>query len=183
MHNCINPYEQCLEYTTEHFLLRLVRMSDAEDLLACYGDPKAAPLFNKDNCHHDFICQTVEDVEGYIAFWLKEYGWQGYVRFAVVDKSTQKAVGTLEIFARKPDDPVYGTLGVLRMDLASSYERRAVAGELLQVSEEHFYADFHFDRMLTKAVPEAAERIAVLEERGFTRVPDGTMPFGDYYVK
>ena len=44
-----NPYKDCPMYETQNFIFRLVSEEDAEDLLACYSDPKAQGLFNIDN--------------------------------------------------------------------------------------------------------------------------------------
>ena len=49
-----NPYEKCPAFETAHFLLRLVRLEDTEDLLKCYSDPNAQALFNADHCTSDF---------------------------------------------------------------------------------------------------------------------------------
>ena len=46
MDKILSPYEQCLVITGNAFELRLVSMGDAADLLRCYSDPKAQPLFN-----------------------------------------------------------------------------------------------------------------------------------------
>ncbi|MDR0270514.1 hypothetical protein [Paenibacillus sp.] len=99
-----NPYEKCPIYESEHFCVRLVEEKDAEDLLMCYSDPASAELFNTDNCHHDFICRTSSEVEGYIQYWLEEYRGKGFVRFSVIDKLDEKAVGTIEMFVRKEKD-------------------------------------------------------------------------------
>ena len=48
-------------------------------------------------------------------FWLDAYknGW--FVRFTVVDKSTQKAVGTIEMFRRAGATDTFNNCGVLRL--------------------------------------------------------------------
>jgi len=56
-------YKDCPQYDAGRFLLRLVTMDDAPDLLCCYGDPKAAPLFNSDNCTSDFIYRTLREMQ------------------------------------------------------------------------------------------------------------------------
>ena len=40
----MNPYENCPIYENENYLLRLVELSDAPDLLLVYSDEKAVPF-------------------------------------------------------------------------------------------------------------------------------------------
>lgn len=89
----MSPYENCPVYETKHFTLRLVKMEDAEDLLRCYGDRKAVARMNADNCGTDFYFGSLDEMKEYISFWLREYAQGAYVRFAVVDKETGRAVG------------------------------------------------------------------------------------------
>jgi len=153
------PYEKCPEFETQHFALRLVSETDAEDLLVCYSDPKAQALFNTDNFAHTCSFHTVEEMANCIRFWLMEYAQGAYVRFSIVDKSIQKAVGTIEMFGTE--------LGVLRIDIASDYENKTNLKELLDVCLEHFYGLFQVHTMATKAAPLAAERIKALREADF----------------
>lgn len=160
-----NPYVKCPVLETEHFILRLVRMDDAQDLLACYSDPKAQALFNADNCNSDFCWYTIEELSYYIAFWLKAYEKEEFIRFTIVDKALGKAVGTIEMFGMVG---VYQSpLGVLRLDICSEYERFEFLDELLSLCVREFFPLFGVDEIRHKAIPAAADRIQVLQKLGF----------------
>lgn len=179
-----NPYVQCPTYETGRFIFRLVREADAEDLLSCYADPAAARIFNSDNCTSDFVYHTLEEMITCIHFWLKDYQKQGYVRFAVVDRQTGKAVGTLECFAKPQPFQVLGMVGVLRVDLGSAYETRDAIAEILEMVEAHFFAIFGVDTLITKSVPEAQQRGLALMDKGYQKLLDNpVMPFSDYYFR
>lgn len=179
-----NPYQTCPVYIGGRFTLRLVTLDDAADLLTCYADPAAAPIFNSDNCTSDFVFSTVEAMERCIRFWLADYACAGYVRFSIVDRGTGRAVGTVECFARPGEDADYGRTAMLRLDLPSRYETREDISELLGLLEAHLYEDFGVESVLTKAIPAAVERVAALRAAGFVPV-EGTeiISYGDYYIK
>ncbi|ASA22497.1 GNAT family N-acetyltransferase [Paenibacillus donghaensis] len=175
-----SPYEQCPSYETERLLLRLVKESDAKELLECYADPDAAALFNADNCPHNFICHTVEEMTNYITYWLEEYAGRGFVRFSVIDKQTQTAVGTVEMFSHAQLQKT----GVMRIDLKSEAEKAELLTELLKLASSHFFTAFDVKHILTKAVPKATVRIDALLRSGYTAVQDNAvLPFADYYMK
>lgn len=54
-----NPYQKCPVYETSSFLLRLVQLDDAKDLLACYSDRRAVANMNADCCTSDFYYETL----------------------------------------------------------------------------------------------------------------------------
>ena len=156
-----NPYKQCPVYKSANFTLRLVSEEDAQDLLTCYGDPKAQMLFNTDGFATECKFTKPEEMLSCIKFWLKEYSQEAYVRFAVVDNGTNKAVGTIEMFGGN------GSVGILRIDLGSEYEKQSLLGQLLDIAVKYFYALFDVDCIATKAVPEAVTRIYLLQSIGF----------------
>lgn len=155
-------------YESENFLLRQVKKEDAPQLLRCYSDTAAVALMNDDNCRRGFLCNTLEDMESYIDIWQGE----DYARPAVIDKRTGEAVGTLEIFG--------GETGVLRVDLRTDYERPEVLRELYALAVERFPKDFPMGAVVTKAVPEASARRAVLAELGFSG-PERFREYEGYY--
>ena len=160
-----NPYKNCPVYETQNFILRLVSEDDAEDLLSCYSDPKAQEHFNIDNFPTDCKISTTEEMLKYIKLWLMEYEQEAYVRFAIVDKSTNKAVGTIEMFGMVGK---YKTdTGVLRIDIASIYEKAVFLKELFLVCVEKFYVLFEVNGIATKAIDHAVERINALTELSF----------------
>ena len=160
-----NPYTKCPTLETENFTLRLVRIEDAVDLLKCYSDPKAQELFNSDNCLYGFRIQTLEDMRNCIDSWLKEYEQQSFIRYAIVDKSLDRAVGTIEMFGMLGQ---YKTpQGVLRLDIYSEYEKSSFLEELLMLCAKDFFILFGVEQIITKAVPVASDRVKILSEIGF----------------
>jgi [ribosomal protein S5]-alanine N-acetyltransferase len=177
------PYQKCPVYETEHFLFRLVQLEDAQDLLDCYSDPMSALIFNSDNCSNDFVYQTVEEVRNMIGFWLDEYALGYYVRFSIIEKSSSRAVGSVECFAKQEIFPDYGRGGLLRIDLASRHETETDLAEILCMVNNHFYDCFKVDSIITKAIPAAIHRTAALHDNGYTALKNQTIvPYDDYFV-
>ncbi len=178
-----NIYEECPTFETTHFLFRKVQIEDAEDLLSCYSDVKAAELFNSDNCTSDFVYTTLEKMKNCISFWLEEYINKQYIRFAIVDKVIRKTVGTIEIF-NKGNFDYLKNVGILRLDLCSEYEKDSYLSEILQMISKHFYLALGLENIMTKAIPKATTRIAALTNEQYYPVHRHTvMPYEDYYIR
>lgn len=167
-----DPYVRCPELKTEHFLLRLVRFDDAGPLLHCYGDPKAQALFNADNCQSDFCFHTEAEMGENIDFWLKAYQARAFIRFAIVDQVRAVPVGTIEMFGGENES------GILRLDLAASYEKQNFIQELLEVCIRDFYLLFQVAEIRTKLPALAEERTAVCRTLGFC-----PQEKGDYWTR
>lgn len=173
-------YETCPQFSSEHFLLRQTCMDDCADLLKVYSDPAAVPIFNSDNCTGDFYMTKPEDMANCIRFWLDEYAMRYYVRWSILDRASNCAVGTIELFNRD------GT-GLLRLDLRSDYETGDAITEILSLLLPRAYRLFSCDSITTKIPPCAQARLAALEAMGFRPSPvplyghDGRA-YGDYYV-
>lgn len=179
-----SPYEECPKYESEYFTVRLVERDDATDLLDCYSDPKSAPIFNSDNCTSDFIFKTVEEVSEAISYWIFEYEQGNYVRFSLIDRKRNKAIGTIEIFAKEKPYEGIGTAGILRLDLASQYEKTDYIEDILQLINDNFFADFDIENILTKAVPSAEVRLKALQNDRFIPSSRGTIvSYDDYFIK
>ena len=168
-----DPYIKCPEYNSDHFRLRLVSMDDAEDLFLCYSDPQAQEIFNSDNCTSDFKCSTIEHMRAYMEGWLDAYKNRGFIRYSIIDKKTDKAIGTIEIFG----GPLGGKrteFGVLRIDIRYEYENEEALAELFRISDSFFY-DVNTEQFITKAIPEAVHRINALTQNGYvpTLMGDG----------
>lgn len=183
----MNVYEHCPERSNERFLLRLVSESDREDLLKVYSDPASVPLFNSDNCHgDDFYYQTSERMAQAIEMWLWSYdnGW--FVRWSIIDKGAEQAVGTIELFLR-PSEDSYDGCGVLRLDLRSDYENEADITDILSLILPPAFGWFGCEAIITKAKPMAEKRIRALTQMGFVSSDeplighDGTA-YGDYWI-
>ena len=107
-------YEQIPVMESEKFLLREIEDGDADDLLKVYSDKDAVPLFNSDNCVNGFYYTSIEEMQDTIAFWKREYKNRYYVRWAIIDKNANCAIGTIELFNRKAKD-YFNNCGLLRL--------------------------------------------------------------------
>ncbi len=159
------PYHNCPTIETDHFIFRLVNKNDAEDLLKCYSDPKAQELFNCVNCSSDFRFNTIDEMNEMINYWLIDYSQQAYVRFSIVDKSTKRAIGTIEIFGKIGQYKV--DRGVLRIDVESGYENKAALFEIINMCVENFYLLFGLKEIATRIIPKAADRIDAFTKNDF----------------
>ena len=156
-----DPYEVCPVLETARFMLRLVAMDDAADLMACYSDTATQELFNADNCSSDFRYATVAEMADCIQSWINAYQARNFIRFAIIDKEISRAIGTIEMFSSGN----FG--GVLRLDIASAHETEACLTELVSLCIAEFHDMFQVKRMVTKAIPAAVERVRVLQTLGF----------------
>jgi len=161
------PYDVCPEFETKSFVLRLVSENDAEDLLVCYSDPKAQAVFDSDNFISNLWYKTVDEMADCIRFWLAEYKQQRYVRFSIVDKTTKKAVGTVEMFKIKEHLNDYSD-GVLRIDIASEYETTAYISEILNIANTEFYTLFEIEFIVMKGRPVERSRVCALVAAGYS---------------
>ncbi len=176
------------ELDGKRFKLRGVRSDDSEALFEVYSDEKAVPFFNGDNCHgDDFHYTTKKRMNEAVEFWLWSYEKRYFVRWAIADKSSDRAIGTIELFHRDSDRDVYDNCGLLRLDLKSEYETRDAIAEILSLVCPPAFDLFYCDKIATKIKPFAAERLAAAKSAGFTPSPapligdDGTEYF-DYYI-
>ncbi len=183
----LNVYENVPKFENENFLLRMVSNSDIDSLLKVYSDKKSLPFFNSDNCHGDtFYYDTMEKMEKAIEFWLYSYQEKYFVRWSIIDKSTNKAIGTIELFHRDANDYFTNT-GLLRLDLASDYEKESIIEDILNLIISDTYELFYCDKIATKAISTAIERIQALRNCGFISTDnvliggDGTK-YHSYYV-
>lgn len=174
-----DPYDICPVYESRQFMLRLVLPEDAEDLLVCYSNPEAQPIFNSDNCTSDFLYSSLDDMKRCIEEWIDAYKKKDYTRFSIIDKQNNKAVGTVEIFGSDENQGY----SVLRIDILPQYENQEHLNELLCIADS-FFLDFGCYRIVTKAIPEAAERIKALTKHGYTHYPENDeWKRKDYYIK
>ena len=183
----IDIYDFCPKYSGMKYNIRLVEKNDCDDLLKVYSDEKSVPLFNSDNCYgDDFYYTTRERMSAAIEFWIDKFKKKEFVRFTIVDNKKDEAIGTIELFVRSAND-AFSDCGVLRLDLRSDYENET---EIIRIMRPIFYRAFNLfkcERFITKAKPEASERIRALKSFGFEPSEDklighdGTR-YGDYYV-
>jgi [ribosomal protein S5]-alanine N-acetyltransferase len=176
-------YEKCPSYINELISLRQTNEGDAIELMDCYSDDKAVPLFNSDNCNGDnFHYKTVERMKQAIEFWNFSYKRKYFVRWTIIFNETNEKIGTIEMFHRNADDE-FNHYGVLRIDLKSKYEARSVINEILDIAEERFFELFDVHAILTKAIPLASERIEALLQKGYQPLNKKLLVYDDYFVK
>lgn len=177
----MNIYETCPVLENERFLLRLVREEDCADLLKVYSDTAAVPLFNSDNCNgDDFHYATMERMMQGMGFWIWSYenGW--FVRWSILDKQENCAIGTVELCGAER--------GILRVDLRSDYECQDMLEQIFAMVAAPAFEWLGCKELITKAKPIAAQRIRVLTQLGFVPMEepltghDGTK-YGDYFIK
>lgn len=182
----MDVFEQCPQLSTDRFHLRQVEVGDSADLLKVYSDKTAVPIFNSDNCTGDFYITEIQDIERMIEFWLYEYGKRWYVRWSIIDKASNCAVGTIELLYRTSGD-FFNHMGLLRLDLRSDYENEETITELLSALLPCAYGWFSCDAITTKAPACAGRRIRALEKLGFQKSEellyghDGRA-YGNYYI-
>lgn len=162
----IDVYEQIPVMENEKFLLREIEDGDAEHLLKVYSDKNAVPLFNSDNCVNGFYYTTMEEMKDTIAFWKREYQNRYYVRWVIIDKNDNYAIGTIELFNRKAKD-YFNNCGLLRLDLRSDYEKQDIIEDILGLIIPETRDMFACEMIATKAISIAKERIKALEYKGF----------------
>lgn len=151
----MNVYENCPMFENEKYRLRLVNETDTEDLLKVYSDLRAVPFFNGDNCNgDDFHYTTYERMEQAVDFWKQSYEGGWFVRWSVVDKAKDEAVGTIEEFRRDAED-YFTDCGLLRLDLRSDYEKTQEIASILSLIVPASFELFGCDKVATKAVPAA----------------------------
>ena len=183
----MNIYENLQTFESANFLLRGVNAKDAEDLLKVYSDEQAVPFFNGDNCHgDDFHYTTLERMKEAIKFWLFSYDNGYFVRWSIVFKQTNEAIGTIELFHREDTIEEYDNCGLLRLDLRSDFEKADVITEILSLIAE-FVFNLFGDKVVTKVWDNATERLAAIKRLGFKRPNVGLIGnqgevFNDYYI-
>lgn len=126
-------------------------------------------------------------MEEALNFWEQSYADGWFVRFSVIDKSSGAAAGTVELFKRSSSDNFNG-VGVLRLDLGSTYEDEETIYCILSLTVPPAYELFGCESIITKGFPEACDRIRALEKYGFVKSEDkltgedGT-EYSDYYIQ
>lgn len=183
----VDVYQNCPSYENEYYMLRMIKKEDKTDLLKVYSDEKALPFFNSDNCGGDDFHYTTENrMEQAIEYWLWEYDRKGFVRWTIISKVTNEAIGTIELFHREAGD-YFTNCGLLRLDIRSDYETTSEIVKILKLIIEPAYILFHCDKIATKAAASAAERISALKKLGFQHAEEKLIGhdgigYGSYFV-
>lgn len=188
-------YEDWRSYENQEFLLRPVRLIDAEELLEVYSDKEAQKRFNIDNFSHPCFFDTMEQMQNELEYYQKAYQEREFVRWSIVDKETGGIIGTVENFHREAIDQSTGEprdafhdVALLRLDIRSDYEKEPVFLSLIHLILESAYDDFECNCIATKAPQIAEERRRALVEAGFKAsdailVGHGGQNYGDYFIR
>ena len=161
-------YVSCPEFENKRFNLRFISIDDCDGLLKVYSDKKAVPLFNSDNCGgDDFYYNTRERMKQALDCWKSEYERKDFVRWSIVDKKDNIAIGTIELFNRESKD-YFNNCGLLRLDLRSDYETKVYIIDILKLIIDKTYQLFECNMITTKALSTASERVKALKELGFS---------------
>ena len=178
----MDVYEICPAFEDDSFLLRMTEKGDASDLLEIYSDKNALPFFNSDNCDGDnFYYPSKDQMEKAIDFWLRSYETRWFVRWAIIDKTVSKAIGTIEVFHRNADDDFDGA-GVLRLDVGSVYEESSMIKELLTLILPSLYDLFDCGEIITKVPVYAVERQEAVRSLGFRKTERLLIGTNDRYA-
>ena len=122
-----------------------------------------------------------------IEFWLKSYKDRWFVRWTILDKASETAIGSIELFHRVADDDL-NHVGVLRLDLGSQYEQAEIIYDILNLIITPAYEMFDCEEIITKVPLYAIERIEALSKLGFEKTDRflvGTMDgyaYKDYWT-
>ena len=182
-------YTEIPELSNDRYTLRAIDdMKDASDLFEVYSDAKAVAFFNTDLGNgDDFHYETMEAMFHALDAWAYAYEQKYMVRWAVVDKYTGSTIGTIGLSKRESEDSFHNC-ALLYLDVRSDYETSESLGSILYIILPKIRLLFACDKVAVKAIPDATERIAALEYRGFElseeplRGADGVEYFS-YYVK
>lgn len=177
-------YQDNPVFETNYFILRLVHEKDADDLYECYTDPVSMKYFNSDNCNGECRCQSLDEMKSWIQAWINQYKIKFFVRLSIVDKQLDKAIGTIEFFVKPEVSVSHGKIAILRIDLASQYETEDFIRDILNMVDRDINGSIEYDYIMTKAIPDARQRILALKNCGYQETGMKTMmPFDFYYMR
>ncbi len=178
-------YLHCPTLEGPSLTLRPLLHSDAQGLLAIYGDAANLPFFNSDNCHGDtFHYTTLDRMEEAVRFWQYAYEVRAFVRWTL--EVGGRIAGMVECFRREAED-AFTDCALLRIDLGRADDTADVHDELLSLLLPHLQAWFGCCRAATKAPAIAQARQTALRAHGFRPSSkslighDGTR-YGDYWL-
>ena len=162
----MNIYENCPILQNNKFILRPVDDRDLSDLFKVYSDKKAVPFFNSDNCDGDnFYYATKERMTDAIDFWQSAYEKQWFARWSIMDKSSEKVIGTIELCRRASED-AFNDAAILRIDVRSDYEKERVLSEICSLIIPPVFDLFDCLQVITKVPIYAVERTLAMQKAG-----------------
>jgi hypothetical protein len=115
-----------------------------------------------------------------VDFWVYAYQHGYFIRWTVMDNTTGKAVGTIEMLRRRAEDDC-DNYGILRIDLRSDYETEPILRGIIDIAKRHFLDAFDVEYIVTKCIPAAETRIGALKASGFVPLGRPVNKFNDYW--
>lgn len=174
-----DPYVDDTLLAAGRFSLRRVKEEDAQALLTCYADPRAWPFFNADNCSGHFMFETLDVMERSIRIWVMCHDTRQFVRYTLLDAGIP--FGTVEFCPRRDLHPVYGRVSIVRVDVDPAHEETEPIHDILGCVIRDMMPAFRVDALITKAVPQAGERIDALVRAGFVHTEDPLLARFEHY--
>ena len=176
-------YTYCPVLTGDVITLKQTTIEDTEELLKCYSDKAAVKFFNSDNCNgDDFYYTTRERMRQAIDFWDYSYKNKYFVRWTISLNDTHEKIGTIEMFHREANDE-FNHFGVLRLDIQSKYEKEKYIDDILEIANENFFELFNVEFIITKAIPDADERIQSLKNIGYSPLNKKLGVHDHYFIR
>lgn len=180
----IKVFEKCPEYQSEHFYIRQMKMTDADELFQCYSNPKAAKYFNGDCCSDDFYYTDYSKFQMCMEYWEERYRAKDFVRFTILNREKEEAIGMIEICPSYKYSADGFCMGILRMDLRPEYEIEEAVQELLNLILENVYSDFGVKSVIIKAQEYAHVRRKALKKLHFVSAKEEcNISFNDYFIR
>lgn len=179
----VNPFDECPVYETEDFIFKLVNQDDAEDLFICYTDPITLKHMNNDNCSGEWRLKSADELKN---AWQKDYENRTFIRWSIKCKSTGKVIGTIEIAPLPWGKWFFGAeppIGILRLDLLSSFEKPEVFSEIIHMMSTQLADDFEVNKVIMKALPEEPEKVSALLSNHFHPDTVNEFQYDNYYIK
>ncbi|GAA2178956.1 hypothetical protein GCM10009785_03700 [Brooklawnia cerclae] len=159
----VNPVATPPVLESEHFRFRLVRLQDADDLLTYHIDSAITAVPGSPDRASGPPCTTAEQMRATIASWLAEGTEHGCVDFAVVDRSSGRAIGIIEVSAHPADHHSDLRWALLRLGLPPDYEDLVRVSEIFDLADA-FFDWFDVDRLVTH-VPDGSSTRALAAGR------------------
>jgi ribosomal-protein-alanine N-acetyltransferase len=85
-----------VQLETERFFLRKFQMSDAHDIYSNWLSDKDSARYNAWRVH-----SSIEVTEEYLSEWIDSYKKNDYFHWAVADKNTEEAIGSVTVSSIK----------------------------------------------------------------------------------
>ncbi|HEX3799233.1 MAG TPA: GNAT family protein [Verrucomicrobiae bacterium] len=142
---------------TERLLLRALAVEDAAGVLAVYGDDEVTRFSEM------VTLATVEQAQTVIGFFQHEFERDAGIRWAMVEKSSSRVVGTCGFGWLRQNFSA-----LLSYDVAREFWNRGFTTEAIRATVSHCFATTESNRIsATTTVDNIASR-RVLQKLGFT---------------